>query len=423
MGKYELDKWDLKRLLDLSKKGRINLQPEYQRGNIKVWDDPRRYDLIDTILRDWPCGLIMLRAYEKEGITPSVETYDVVDGQQRLTTLFHYMDGSQAWALKPPKKKRKVTGSFKPFRDLPEGQQTRVEEYKVSVAFMRGYEDNEILDVYQRLQRGKALNIGEKVKAMRTEFKEYLKELTSHKIFNIGQHRFRDSHWNLAAQFFKAVYKNDPLARVDYNQLKEFLEDKCDHSDAQKAKDRTNKILNYENKIFEEATRIDPSFDENLISSDRTFKWLFAVLMRLIGRYTMTGREHLVAEGLLSYYKEKEIQDTSEWKFYMSSGRSGRMDTDDVKICLEQLYAHIVNASDALPTDVNRWFTPQQRNAIWQKSKSKCAKCGMKLSKTNFHADHIKPHTAGGPTSVENGQALCVECNIRKGKDLVFMKA
>jgi uncharacterized protein with ParB-like and HNH nuclease domain len=109
MGKLELDKWDLKRLWELWEKGRINLQPEYQRG--KVWDDPRRYDLVDTILRQWPSGLIMLRAYEQEDTSEPFEHYDVVDGQQRLTTLFEYIDGSEAWALKAPPKWR---ADFKP---------------------------------------------------------------------------------------------------------------------------------------------------------------------------------------------------------------------------------------------------------------------------------------------------------------------
>jgi hypothetical protein len=30
------------------------------------------------------------------------------------------------------------------------------------------------------------------------------------------------------------------------------------------------------------------------------------------------------------------------------------------------------------------------------------------------HADHVRPHASGGPTSVENGQGLCVACNLTK---------
>jgi hypothetical protein len=30
------------------------------------------------------------------------------------------------------------------------------------------------------------------------------------------------------------------------------------------------------------------------------------------------------------------------------------------------------------------------------------------------HADHVRPHAAGGPTSDVNGQGLCVRCNLVK---------
>jgi len=414
MGKLELDKWDLKRLWELCKKGRINLQPEYQRG--KVWDDARRYDLIDTILRQWPSGLIMLRAYELENATESFEYYDVVDGQQRLTTLFEFIDGSTAWALKAPPRLR---ASFKPYKDLTHVQQTRVDEYKVAVAFMREYDVPEIQDVYSRLQTGKPLKIGEKIKAMRTEYKEYLRELSSHKLFDLDQHRFRDSSWNLAAQFFKAIYTNDPLARVEFPELKSFLESHAEPLKANKAKEQTNKIMSYELKVLNEAVIERSSFEEN-ISSARTLKWLFAVLMPLINSYSLTGKEHLVAKGLLNYYDARSKEGTKEWECYLSSGRTGRMDTDDVKECLNQLSGHILNTSRAEPLDKKRYFTLKQREEIWNKSAKRCNKCGIPLTKTNFHTDHVKPYSDGGPTNVDNGQVLCALCNLKKGKDSVF---
>jgi uncharacterized protein with ParB-like and HNH nuclease domain len=91
MSQLELDKWTLKSFFEIWKKGRVILQPDYQRG--KVWDDQRRYNLVDTIRRQWPSGLIMLKAYKQNDTPGALEAYDVVDGQQRLTTLFNYLDG------------------------------------------------------------------------------------------------------------------------------------------------------------------------------------------------------------------------------------------------------------------------------------------------------------------------------------------
>lgn len=34
-----------------------------------------------------------------------------------------------------------------------------------------------------------------------------------------------------------------------------------------------------------------------------------------------------------------------------------------------------------------------------------------------MHADHIKPWAKGGPTTAENCQMLCRDCNLRKSDD------
>lgn len=47
-------------------------------------------------------------------------------------------------------------------------------------------------------------------------------------------------------------------------------------------------------------------------------------------------------------------------------------------------------------------------------SEGLCSSCGKPLP-PNWHADHIIPFSFGGRTDVVNGQALCPDCNIRKG--------
>lgn len=61
-----------------------------------------------------------------------------------------------------------------------------------------------------------------------------------------------------------------------------------------------------------------------------------------------------------------------------------------------------------------RTFSRQQKNILYKLSNGKCSICGCELPDT-WHADHILPHVAGGKTSLGNGQALCPQCNLKKG--------
>ncbi len=412
MGRFELDKWDVRRLYEHWKKHRLNVRPEYQRT--KVWPDRMKYALVETVLHDWPMGLIMINVaphVEAEG--PPVEYYEVVDGQQRLATLFEYKDGDEQWVKKAPPK----GVQFTPYGKLNPSFQEAFDEYRVAVAVMRDFEQDEILDIYSRLQHSKPLKIGEKVKALKSEFKPHVLELTHHKIFGLasGRHRVRDGHWNLAAVFFKAVYRNRPLDRQEFAHLDEFLRhEPYDPSRAKKAAAETAKILNFEYRMAEEASDQEPNFEGNL-ASPRLIKWMFASLQLLFPRYVLSGREHLLAEGVRSYWHARDQEGSDEWAAYLNTGRTGRIDTDDVRACVEQLMNRMIGASEAEALDPKRFFSREQRGEIFANSKGKCALCGIKLTKTNFHADHIVPHRQGGPTEVKNGQALCTACNRKKG--------
>ena len=43
-----------------------------------------------------------------------------------------------------------------------------------------------------------------------------------------------------------------------------------------------------------------------------------------------------------------------------------------------------------------------------------CQICKKKLD-GKFHADHIMPYSKGGKTILKNAQALCQNCNLKKG--------
>lgn len=94
MGSFELDKMTVGHLHDQYQRGRIDVQPDYQRS--KAWPDKLKHELIDTVRNEWPMGLIMLNVDQRpDSEGKAVNHYDVVDGQQRLRSLFEHLDGKE----------------------------------------------------------------------------------------------------------------------------------------------------------------------------------------------------------------------------------------------------------------------------------------------------------------------------------------
>lgn len=61
-----------------------------------------------------------------------------------------------------------------------------------------------------------------------------------------------------------------------------------------------------------------------------------------------------------------------------------------------------------------RIFNGTQKQAAYLVARGKCENCGKPLE-PNWHADHIQPYSKGGTTTLDNLQALCPECNWKKG--------
>lgn len=61
-----------------------------------------------------------------------------------------------------------------------------------------------------------------------------------------------------------------------------------------------------------------------------------------------------------------------------------------------------------------RRFSRSQRAALYLAADGTCQQCGEELG-PGWHADHATSYVAGGPTDVTNGQALCPNCNLKKG--------
>jgi superfamily II DNA or RNA helicase len=65
--------------------------------------------------------------------------------------------------------------------------------------------------------------------------------------------------------------------------------------------------------------------------------------------------------------------------------------------------------------DPRRYFTPAEVTAAWLLQDRKCRECRRDVPRDLVEGDHIIAWSAGGPTTMENLQVLCIACNRRKG--------
>lgn len=133
----------------------LDLRPFFQRR--AVWKPGAKSYFIDTIVRGLPVPIIIIR--ERRSDLSKIEPVrELVDGQQRLRTIFTYIDPSLLTDYESEKDDFTVLGTHnkelagKSFRNLPADIQQRILDYEFSVHTLPvGVGDREVLQIFARL--------------------------------------------------------------------------------------------------------------------------------------------------------------------------------------------------------------------------------------------------------------------------------
>lgn len=89
-----------------------------------------------------------------------------------------------------------------------------------------------------------------------------------------------------------------------------------------------------------------------------------------------------------------------------------------MRILLYDFYEKF-NSFSVIKLDEKRIFDDVQKLELYSKDGGICQICSKQVGEYNWHADHKMPWIKGGRTVVENGQVLCIKCNISK-KDKII---
>lgn len=203
--------------------GGLDLQPTYQRGY--VWKDDFKDKLIYSIVRSYPTGNISVRVLNSPNEKGAKS--EVVDGQQRLTTIRDFVKndyevkgewsrkiiglvreyyenaGVQDEAVDKLVKKLDRKGSVRlKFDDLPQIIRGNIEAYNIAMTYIADASDGQIREYFRFLQNQERLRAGEIINSMpATNLEEFLIKV-AHKNLFLDKIGFADNR----AEFDKIFY-------------------------------------------------------------------------------------------------------------------------------------------------------------------------------------------------------------------------
>ncbi|TCT22696.1 GmrSD restriction endonuclease domain-containing protein [Thiobaca trueperi] len=413
--KVVLDKADrsLSELHRWYKSGRIIIDPEWQRNY--VWDLSRASKLIESFLLDIPVPVVYLAKTDSG-------KYEVIDGLQRLTSVFNFFDN------KYKLQKLDLLSEYKgkSFQDLPTEIQNKLED-----SILRSFELSDShgdihFVVFERLNTG-----GIKLNDMeirnclyRGSLNSLIKDLARNESFKkaVSQRNFekRMQDRSLILRFLAFYERTHLKCTLGLKRfLNEFLDTYKDAND--------EKIVEYR-KAFEKAMKAcltvfgESSFRlKSDIAKPGKFssgEWatrpnaaIFQVIATSFSLYDLgqvTQKSDSIYESYLDLINTDPI-----WvdRVRRATGESTRL-----KYVFDTWLKRLEEVmEDSEPQDVKRAFSRQLKKEMFEENPT-CAICGNKISLIDDAAiDHDNRYWLGGKTIPENANLTHRLCNLKKG--------
>ncbi len=428
----------IKKLVQSFNAGSLLRNDEYQRG--EVWTRYQKATFVDSVFRGYPVPALFFHRVERPGLddTP-VASYEIIDGQQRLTALRDFSAGNLQLLktegeprLRLPKGVRSIPAPWagKAFNELDEHLRAHYEDRTVTVFIVApDAHPDEIRDLFIRLQSGTALtrqqvrdawpgNVGPFIEKLAGK----LKIKPSVKLFQVVDQRGQGSDDELkdnyvvdrqtCAQLLKIFTARaaDPYAfpAVSANHLDTMYHEYTDFDPRGKLAEHFRELVEGATRVFERVTtelmvhsatkrkfrRLDVTVTMMYLqdaSRDPNFKLgqtTFAALAKNIANCIVTPPSRLSPKGkgtsssaLKDYY--------AWWRDNVACGAGVRLDD-------------------------KRLFDEQDKSIIRAREMGLCAICETSVDRDDEEYDHWPvPHRDGGPSIPTNGRLVHRRCHPR----------
>jgi 5-methylcytosine-specific restriction endonuclease McrA len=412
----------------LFRSNRINLEPGFQRRSVWTISDRRR--LIQSIVSKYPVPSIFLYRRNQRGKI----IYDVIDGKQRLETIFMFTGQGrfkkEAFDVKLDLDEAGELHDWSTLRrDYPRLGHD-FETYKIQTVEVTG-RFKDIVDLFVRINStGKPLTSGEKrhAKFYNSRFlKEAERLVVRHQPYLLNQR----------------ILSNAQIDRMKGTELFSELLMSIEQGGIINKKTALDKAIGNESVNGNTLARVSREFTATL-----------NMLKKILPEIRQT-RFHNVADFYSLFMLVWEMR---EQKFVLSNRKRNRIAERLLRRLstgVDELREQIRNVrpvkqaqrlfGDYLLTvqgdtdsaanrrrraeilrglvfplfhrkDEKRAFSPEQRRILWNsEEKQFCRRCKRQLSWDDYTVDHILAHSRGGRTVLKNAQMMCGKCNSSEG--------
>lgn len=406
------------------RKGRIDPKPPYQRA--PVWSTSKKQLLIDTILRGYDIPKLYVRRLDS-----GQYEHEVVDGQQRLRAIWDYVDDKFELGEESESLPGYGDLSGKKYSGLSPSTQDDIGLFQLTVQEIQDESEEEIRDLFRRLQEGVSLSPAEKRHAMMGNLRDFIAELagevegaTPHSVFPLTRLSSNRYKWEDLAAHVVRLEQAGGAANVKAADLYALYESNQGFDMNGKIASKVNKVLNYMARVLKDRP------------PEMNIKWgfvdLYLLLSSMMDSFDLRGREQEIEAFYVGFEGERRAtEDPAEllatghddwdrdlYDYIEAFQREGAKRSNIESRHRVYVRRLLRDLSDVVPKDPQRSFTNDERIVIWRRDNGQCQLCGNKVAFDHMHADHVIPHSAGGNTTIANAQLLCHGCNLQKGPSI-----
>lgn len=176
-------------MLLYSEQEEIRLDPPYQRMG-GVWTKEKKQLLIDSILNDYDIPKIYFHLYDREAASEDGYEYAVIDGRQRLETIWGFVAGE--FCLSDDfeyLKNSDINLSGLSYDDISQQYpkiKIQFDSFTLPVILVETDDEDLIEDMFSRLNEAVPLNAAEKRNAIGGDLVRSIREIAGHRFFREG---------------------------------------------------------------------------------------------------------------------------------------------------------------------------------------------------------------------------------------------